>query len=65
MSSGEGKMQDGPGITLSEAQLKARKFRNIAIGLCLFGLVGAFYAATIVKFGPRVADRPIISLQSD
>ncbi len=62
MDAGEGKMVEGEGVALNDAQARARKFRNIAIGLCLFGLVAVFYAATIVKFGPRVADRPIISL---
>ena len=64
MEFGEGKMEPGVGVELNDAQKRARKFRNIAIGLCLFGLVAAFYAATIVKFGPRLMDRPIISLDT-
>ncbi len=38
-------------ITLSEAQKKSRRGRNIALGLVLFGLVAAFYVVTLVKFG--------------
>ena len=34
---------------LSEAQLRQRKMRNIAIGLALGVLVILFYAVTIVK----------------
>ena len=52
-------------IDLSEAQRRARRKRNIAIGLCLFAMVAIFYAATIAKFGPRVADRPIIAWPKD
>lgn len=39
-------------ITLTEAQKKARRNRNIAIGLALAVLVIAFYVASIVRLGP-------------
>ena len=59
MEAREGKFVEGEGVTLSEEQTRARRFRSIAIALCLFGMVAAFYAATIVKFGPRILDRPM------
>ena len=42
------------GIVLTEAQLKARRQRNIAIGLIVALLAALFYAVTIVKLGPGV-----------
>lgn len=51
-------------IELSDQQKRARRMRNIAIALGLFAMVAAFYAATIVKFGPRLMDRPIINLET-
>ncbi|MCR5858737.1 hypothetical protein [Mesorhizobium sp. J428] len=44
-------------VTLSPAQKKARRSRNVAIGLALGVLVILFYVATIVKFGPAILDR--------
>ena len=38
--------------------------RNIAIGVSLFALVATFYAATIVKFGPKLMDRPILNVNT-
>lgn len=38
-------------ITLTEAQKKSRRGRNIALGLVLFGLVAIFYVVTLIKFG--------------
>ncbi len=64
MDVGEGKIVDGETVELNEQQRRARRMRNIAIGLCLFALVAVFYTATIVKFGPRLMDRPIISLDT-
>ncbi|WEZ84151.1 hypothetical protein P6U16_05540 [Rhizobium sp. 32-5/1] len=43
-------------ITLSEAQKKSRRGRNIALGLVLFGLVAAFYVVTLVKFSNGMAN---------
>jgi hypothetical protein len=42
------------GIVLTTAQLKARRQRNIAIGLVVALLAALFYAVTIVKLGPGV-----------
>lgn len=39
------------GVVLTEAQLKARRQRNIAIGLSVFLLCALFYAVTIAKLG--------------
>ena len=44
-------------VTLSAAQKKARRSRNVAIGVALGVLVILFYVATIVKFGPAILDR--------
>ncbi len=52
MEAGEGKVEPGVRIELTDAQQKARRTRNIAIGGCLLALVLVFYVATVVKFGP-------------
>jgi hypothetical protein len=46
------------GIVLTEAQLKSRRQRSIAIALTLGVLVLLFFAVTIVK-GPAVLNRPL------
>lgn len=46
-------------IVLTPAQLKARRQRNIAIGLAVGFFVLLFYAVTIVKLGPGVLNRPL------
>jgi hypothetical protein len=46
------------GIVLTEAQLKSRRHRSIAIALALGVLVVLFFAVTLVK-GPAVLVRPI------
>ena len=38
-------------VTLTEAQKKSRRGRNIALGLVLAVLVAIFYVVTIIKFG--------------
>lgn len=38
-------------VTLTEAQRKSRRSRNIALGIVLGGLVILFYAMTWAKFG--------------
>jgi hypothetical protein len=43
-----------PGLPLTERQIKNRKMRNIAIGLCVAFLVVLFYVITIVKVGPGI-----------
>ena len=46
------------GIVLTEAQLKSRRQRSIAIALALGVLVVLFFVVTIVK-GPAVLVRPL------
>jgi hypothetical protein len=46
------------GIVLTEAQLKSRRHRSIAIALALGVLVILFFAVTLVK-GPAVLIRPM------
>ena len=46
--------QQPGGVVLTEAQLKARRQRNLAIGLIVALLAALFYAVTIVKLGPGV-----------
>jgi hypothetical protein len=47
-----------PGIRLTEAQLRARRARSIAIALALGVLAVLFYIVTLVK-GPGVLIRPL------
>ncbi|MET3660644.1 hypothetical protein [Aquamicrobium ahrensii] len=44
-------------VDLTEKQKKARRWRSIAIGLALAGLVVIFYVATLAKFGPAILNR--------
>jgi hypothetical protein len=46
------------GIVLTEAQLRSRRHRSIAIALALGVLVVLFFAVTLVK-GPGVLVRPL------
>ena len=46
------------GIVLTEAQLRSRRQRSIAIALALGVLVVLFFAVTMVK-GPAVLHRPV------
>jgi len=46
------------GIVLTEAQLRSRRQRSIAIALALGVLVTLFFAVTLVK-GPAVLVRPL------
>ncbi len=41
----------------TEAQLKARRSRNLAIALALVVFVVLVYAVTIVKLGPNIMNR--------
>ena len=50
--------QEPDGIVLTEAQLKSRRQRSIAIALALGVLVVLFFAVTLVK-GPAVFVRPL------
>jgi hypothetical protein len=52
----EQKKQEG--IVLTEAQLRSRRHRSIAIALALGVLVVLFFAVTLVK-GPAVLVRPM------
>jgi hypothetical protein len=52
----EQKKQEG--IVLTEAQLRSRRHRSIAIALALGVLVALFFAVTLVK-GPAVLIRPM------
>jgi hypothetical protein len=52
----EQKKQEG--IVLTEAQLRSRRQRSIAIALALGVLVVLFFAVTLVK-GPAVLVRPM------
>jgi len=47
------------GVEMTELQKKTRRRRSIAIALVLVALVLTFYAATILKFGPAILDRPL------
>jgi hypothetical protein len=46
-------------VTLTPAQQKNRRARNIAIGLALGLFALLFYVVTIVKLGPGVLNRPL------
>ncbi|WP_426125056.1 hypothetical protein [Pararhizobium sp. PWRC1-1] len=37
-------------VTLTDAQKKSRRGRNIALGAVLFGLAAIFYVVTLIKF---------------
>jgi hypothetical protein len=52
----EQKKQEG--IVLTEAQLRSRRHRSVAIALALGVLVLLFFAVTLVK-GPAVLIRPL------
>jgi hypothetical protein len=47
------------GVTLTPAQLKSRRQRNVAIGLAIGFFVLLIYVVTIAKLGPGVLDRPL------
>jgi hypothetical protein len=48
-----------PDVTLTPAQQRSRRARNIAIGLALALFALLFYVVTIVKLGPGVLSRPL------
>ena len=50
--------QEQQGIVLTEAQLKSRRQRSIAIALALGVMVVLFFAVTLVN-GPAVLVRPM------
>lgn len=47
------------GVRLTDAQLRRRRARSIAIGLSLGALVILFWAVTIVRLGGNVANRSL------
>lgn len=46
-------------ITPTEKQLKARRSRNIAIGLALAAFVILVYLASLARLGPALFERPL------
>lgn len=46
-------------ITPTQAQLKARRSRNLAIGLALAAFVVLVYVVSLAKLGPALFDRPM------
>jgi len=49
----------GETITPTEKQLKARRSRNIAIGLALAAFAVLVFVASLAKLGPALFDRPL------
>jgi hypothetical protein len=46
-------------VTLTPEQVRARRRRNVAIGISIALLVVLFYVVTIAKLGPGVFNRPL------
>jgi hypothetical protein len=44
-------------VTLTEAQIKARKGRSLALAIALIAIVVAFYGITVFKMGSAVLSR--------
>lgn len=42
--------EDPAPVELTEAQLKRRRGRNVAVGLALFAMVMVFYVIAVLKF---------------
>lgn len=61
MDSDRGTQESGAdaGVTLTPEQQRARRARNIAIGVGVALLIVLFYAVTIVRLGGAVANRTI------
>jgi hypothetical protein len=56
----EGKRDNAGGdVKLSEAQAKARRARNIAIGAVLVLFVAVLYWGTLAKLGANILGRPL------
>ena len=47
------------GVTLTPAELRRRRTRNIAIALTLGALVILFYVMTLARLGSNVMNRPL------
>jgi hypothetical protein len=53
-------MADRPnGITMTDAQRKARRSRSVALGVALAAFVVVLYVATWAKFGAAILARPM------
>ena len=61
MDSDRGTQESGDvaGVILTPEQQRARRARNIAIGVGVALLIVLFYAVTIVRLGGAVANRTI------
>jgi hypothetical protein len=46
-------------VSLTPAQQRSRRARNVAIGLALGLFALLFYVVTIVKLGPGILNRPL------
>ena len=55
----EPQLADGNDNESRDAQAKRQRMRSIAIAAVLAGLVALFYAATIVRMGGHVVERPL------
>jgi hypothetical protein len=55
----EPQLADGNDNESRNAQAKRQRMRSIAIAVALAALVGLFYAATIVRMGGHVVERPL------
>lgn len=53
------KLADGDDSETGQAQARRQRMRSIAIAVILAALVVLFYAATIVRMGANVLDRPL------
>jgi hypothetical protein len=53
------KLAEGENGDERQAQVKRQRMRSIAIAVILASLVVLFYAATIVRMGAGVFDRPM------
>lgn len=55
----ESQLADGEDNESRDAQARRQRMRSIAIAVVLAVLVALFYAATIVRMGGNVLDRPM------
>lgn len=53
------KLADGDNSETKDAQARRQRMRSIAIAVILAALVVLFYAATIVRMGANVLERPM------
>lgn len=55
----EGQAKETSSVTLTPAEMKARKGRNLAIALGLFIFVALVFIITLARLGANVLNRPI------